>query len=414
MPSWKRALLVLWIVQFLTTLAMNLGLTFVPFFLAEDPHLHVTDPHDLVLYTSLILAGPFFTTILATPLWGWVADRSGRKRQVVRAAFGLGLTQILMALARTPEQLVAIRLLQGMISGVLAACLGLMAAMAPEDRRGRAIATLQSAIPAGQIFGPVFGGFLASAIGYRPVYWVLGSLVLLTGLLALALVREEGFVPRQGRGNPFVELWAAMRHSARDRTLRSAFAILLLGQVAWTTSQVVSAIYAGKVITAWAAARGIAPSFFTSGLGFAAVAMTVTGLSNFLMSLWWGRAFDRGQRFLTPMGASVVAVSLLTLAFWPPWWLVLGARVGMGGGLGGAGTLQLATISARTPAASRGQFMGLATSMTHVGNLVGFVAGGALARFWGESGNFALSAALYVVVALVALRLERQSRLAKA
>lgn len=209
MPSWKRALVVLWIVQFLTTLAMNLGLTFVPFFLAEDPHLHVTDHHDLVLYTSLILAGPFFTTILATPLWGWVADRSGRKRQVVRAAVGLGLTQILMALARTPEQLVAIRLLQGMISGVLAACLGLMAAMAPEDHRGRAIATLQSAIPAGQIFGPVFGGFLASAIGYRPVYWVLGSLVLLTGLLALALVREEGFVPRKGRGNPFVELWAA-------------------------------------------------------------------------------------------------------------------------------------------------------------------------------------------------------------
>src|SRR5215218_490468 len=128
---WRRTLRVLWLVQFLTTLAMNLGLTFVPFFLAEDPVLHVRDESARALYTGLILGGPFITTIIFTPLWGWVADRTGPKRQVVRACFGLGATQLLMAMAQSPDQMVLIRMLQGMLSGVLAAALGLVAVVTP-------------------------------------------------------------------------------------------------------------------------------------------------------------------------------------------------------------------------------------------------------------------------------------------
>src|SRR5947209_6178756 len=139
MEGWRRTLRVLWLVQFLTTLAMNLGLTFVPFFLAEDPVLRVDGESARAVYTGLILAGPFFTTIIFTPIWGWVADRSGPKRQVVRACLGLGVTQLLMAVAQSPAQMVAIRMLQGMLSGVLAACLGLLAVVTPKARQGEAI-----------------------------------------------------------------------------------------------------------------------------------------------------------------------------------------------------------------------------------------------------------------------------------
>src|SRR6185369_16455734 len=136
MEAWQRTLRVLWLVQFLTTLAMNLGLTFVPFFLAEDPVLRVEDNATRILYTGLIQAGPFFTTIVFTPFWGWVADRTGPKRQVVRACIGLGATQLLMAFARSPAEMVAIRMLQGMVSGVLAASLGMLAVVTPAERHG--------------------------------------------------------------------------------------------------------------------------------------------------------------------------------------------------------------------------------------------------------------------------------------
>src|SRR5262245_45771142 len=228
MEAWQSTLRVLWVVQFLTTLAMNLGLTFVPFFPAEDPVLRVRDPAALALYTGLILAGPFFTTIVFTPLWGWVADRTGPKRQVVRACFGLGVTQLLMALAQSPEQLVAIRMLQGMVSGVLAASLGLVAVVTPAARQGRALAVLQSATPAGQILGPVLGGAVAAALGFRATYALLGGLIVLTGVLSWALLRQDGFVATSSP-NPFVGLWRSGRRALAQPALRQALATLAGG-----------------------------------------------------------------------------------------------------------------------------------------------------------------------------------------
>jgi MFS family permease len=405
MEGWQRTLRVLWLVQFLTSLAMNLGLTFVPFFLVDDPVLRVRDETARIVYTGLILAGPFVTTIIFTPIWGWIADRTGPKRQVVRACFGLGITQLLMAAARSPDQMVAIRMLQGVVSGVLAACLGLAAVVTPKAHQGRAIAVLQSASPIGQIFGPVLGGVLAATLGFRATYALLGTLIVLTGLLSARLLRQDAFVPTPS-SNPFVGLFHAGRRALAQPPLRQALAILVGGQFAFTVAQGVFAIYAGKVIAAWVPASGVTPAWWNSGIGFTAIAMTVTGLASFLSSSWWGRLHDGRVRFLTPAGAAVLGVSMLLLFAWPLWWVVLLARVGVGVGLGAISTLQFAVIAGRVVCEERGQMMGLATALTHVGNLAGFVLGGVFATWWTEAGNFALAAAVYACVMAAALRLE--------
>lgn len=409
MEVWRRTLRVLWLVQFLTTLAMNLGLTFVPFFLAEDPTLRVESESARLLYTGLIFAGPFFTTILFTPLWGWVADRTGPKRQVVRACLGLGVTQLLMALAQSPAQMVAIRLVQGMVSGVLAASLGLLAVVTPKGQQGGAIAVLQSATPAGQVFGPVLGGILASALGFRPTYALLGSLILGAGLLSWLLLRQEGFVPTAS-SNPFVGLFRASRRALAQPLLRLALGILVGGQFAFTVAQGVFAIYAGKLITGWVVENDVAAAWWNTGIGFTAIAMSVTGAASVRSSLWWGRLHDQGVPLLTPIGAGLLAVSMLALFTWPTWWAVLLARAGIGVGLG-AISLQFAVVANGVAAEERGQLMGVATSFMHLGNLAGFLLGGLLAAWWSEIGNFALAAAAYGLVMLAALRLElRPSR----
>jgi MFS family permease len=392
MESWRRTLRVLWAVQFLTTLAMNLGLTFVPFFLTDDPVLAVRDDGARAVYTGLILAGPFFTTILFTPLWGWVADRTGPKRQVVRACLGLGATQVLMALAQSPDQLVAIRMLQGMVSGVVAANLALVAVVTPAGERGRAIAALQSATPAGQILGPVLGGVLAAGVGFRVTYALLGTLILLTAGLSWALLRQDGFTPAAST-NPFAALYRSARRAVAQPLLRQALGILVAGQFAFTVAQGVFAIYAGKLIAAWVAGGGADAAWWNSGLGFTAIAMTATGLASVGSSWWWGRLHDRRVPYLAPAGAAVLAASMLLLLVWPPWWAVLLARLGVGAGVGGTSTLQFAVLSGGAAPAERGQLMGLATALTHVGNLAGFVLGGVLATWWAEAGNFALAAA---------------------
>jgi hypothetical protein len=57
--------------------------------------------------------------------------------------------------------------------------------------------------------------------------------------------------------------------------------------------------------------------------------------------------------------------------------------------------------------------MGLATALTHVGNLAGFLLGGVLAVWWGEAGNFALAALAYALILAAALRLELRLRRAR-
>src|SRR5947209_1251320 len=150
-----------------------------------------------------------------------------------------------MAVAQSPQQMVAIRMLQGMVSGVLAASLGLVAVVTPKARQGEAIAVLQSATPAGQIFGPVLGGVLAAALGFRVTYALLGTLIVLTGFLSVWLLRQDEFVPTSSP-NPFVGLLQSGRRALVQPLLRQALAILVGGQFAFTVAQGVFAIYAGK------------------------------------------------------------------------------------------------------------------------------------------------------------------------
>ncbi|HSQ55235.1 MAG TPA: MFS transporter [Gemmata sp.] len=413
MERWQRTVRVLWLVQFLTTLAMNLGLTFVPFFLAEDPVLQVRDESARLVYTGLILAGPFFTSIVFTPLWGWVADRTGPKRQVVRACLGLGITQLLLSAAQSPDQIVAIRILQGMLSGVLAACLGLVAVVSPPGFQGRAVATVQSATPIGQLCAPLFGGVLATALGFRATYVILGTLILITAVLSAFLLRQTGFVPAQ-TPNPFRALYRSGRRSFAQPILRQALIILVLGQFAFTIAQGVFAIYAGNVIAVWVNETGASPVWWNSGIGFTAMAMTVTALASAVSALTWGRLHDQRTPFLTPAGAGLLVISMLVLFAVPTWWAILIARVGVGVGIGAMYTLQFAVVAARVAPQERGQLMGLATAISQVGNLVGFVLSGVLAAQWSEAGNFLLAAGVYAAVMFAALHLEHSARRAAA
>lgn len=402
MDDWQRTARVLWLVQFLTTLAMNLGLTFIPFVLMDDPVLAVRDDATRALYVCLILGAPFLTTIICTPLWGWLADRSGPKQQVVRACLGLGLTQLLMAIAQTPDQMVAIRVLQGAISGVLAACLGHIALVTPREQQGRAIAQVHSATPAGQVLGPLVGGVLAVWLGYRWTYTLLGGIILLTGVISWLLLRKPAHTPTAS-GNPFVGLYRAARQALAVPTLRQAFAFLLAGQFAFTLAQGVFAIYATKLAVVWAADARLVPAWWNSGVGVTAIALSMTALANAICSPWWGRLHDRGVPFLTPLGAGLMGLSMLALLAWPPWWAVFLARLGTGAGLGATATLPYVTLSAGTPPEQRGQLMALATALGQVGNLFGFLLGGVLAAWWTEAGNFALAAGVYAAVLAVAV-----------
>ena len=78
------------------------------------------------------------------PLWGSLSDRLGRKRMLQRAMFGCVITLGAMGLVSNVRQLLLLRILQGVVTGTVAAAYTLVAAGTP--------LTL-AAIAAGVLFG---------------------------------------------------------------------------------------------------------------------------------------------------------------------------------------------------------------------------------------------------------------------
>ncbi|MBP2672722.1 MAG: multidrug transporter, partial [candidate division NC10 bacterium] len=114
MELWRKNLYVLWGTQFLAMAGMNLVVPFLPFYIRQ---LGVTDPTSLARWSGLVFAGPFFLSFIATPVWGSLGDRYGRKMMVVRALIGLAISQLLIGFAQDVIQLLIFRVVQGAISG---------------------------------------------------------------------------------------------------------------------------------------------------------------------------------------------------------------------------------------------------------------------------------------------------------
>ncbi len=204
MEPWRKNLYILWATQFLAMVGMNLVVPFLPFFIRE---LGVTDPDELARWSGLVFSGPFVLSFIATPIWGALGDRYGRKNMVVRAIFGLAVSQLLVGFSQDVIQLFIFRIVQGAISGFIASSLALVSTNTPREKVGYALGLMQSASAGGMVLGPFVGGLLADLIGYREIFFVTASLCTIGGVVVVFLRARSS---TRSRGAP--------RHSPCDRT----------------------------------------------------------------------------------------------------------------------------------------------------------------------------------------------------
>ena len=129
--------------------------------------------------------------IIVTPIWGYLADRIGRKPMSMRAALGGSLAFIGMALVQTPQMLIVVRIIQGIFTGTTTANLTLVVTKTPAHRKGMAIGVMNSAIFVGSAVGPLIGGVLADLIGYRGSLFAASFLLLIAFFVVLIFVREN-------------------------------------------------------------------------------------------------------------------------------------------------------------------------------------------------------------------------------
>src|SRR5688500_7587023 len=186
--DWKRTFWTLCGVQCAAMLAFGMATPFLPLYVHT---LGVVDARDAVRWAGGMSAGGMLVMAAMAPVWGTIADRHGRKPMVTRALYGGGLVVAVMGLARSPEQLLALRLVQGAFSGTVSATRTLVSSVAPPAQLGYVLGTMQTAAFLGNTAGPLVGGFVADRVGFGPSFVATGVLLVLTGLVAMPLVRED-------------------------------------------------------------------------------------------------------------------------------------------------------------------------------------------------------------------------------
>lgn len=147
--------------------------------------------------TSWILVAYLVAATCAAPVFGQLGDAFGRKRLlfVALAIFFAGCAGC--AVAPNLPVLVAARIVQGFGGGaLLTLAQALIGEAVPPRERGRYQARIAGSYAFASAFGPVAGGYLTQAFGWRSVFLVLLPVAALCAALARRLPQMSG--PRGG------------------------------------------------------------------------------------------------------------------------------------------------------------------------------------------------------------------------
>lgn len=367
---------------------MTLLLPFLPAYVAE---LGAGSPQAVVQWSGVAFGATFLGAGLMAPVWGRVADRSGRKLILVRASLCMALAMGSIGLVQSVGQLVLLRLLAGLLGGYSSGAVVLVATQTPREKAGWALGTLSVGAMAGNLAGPLAGGVLPGLIGIRSTFYLAGGVIFVAFLLTLLLVREQPRPPRvAARGGS----WAAVPDR---RPVVAMLGTAMLLMVATMSIEPIISVYVGPLVSPGSSVT------FASGL-----VMAASAFGSILAAPRLGRVADRVGAWRVVTGCLLASgLLLIPQAFVTAAWQLVGLRFLMGMALAGLLPAVNATIRHSVPDGVAGTMLGYAVSAQFAGQVAGPLLGGFVGAHVGLRAVFGLTSALLLAGAAVNWRLRR-------
>jgi EmrB/QacA subfamily drug resistance transporter len=142
---------------------------------------------------SWVVVSYLIANTIAAPVYGRLGDSFGRKPMMLTALFLFMLGSVLCAFAPNIEFLTATRVLQGFGGGgLMTLSQALVGETIPPRERGRYQGYLAGISVASSTFGPVAGGYLTQAFGWRSIFWVNVPLGLVAVFMVMRLQTQPG------------------------------------------------------------------------------------------------------------------------------------------------------------------------------------------------------------------------------
>ena len=385
METWKRTVYISLVCVFCTAFGVSQLAPILPLYFHD---LGVQTPEAMSLWSGLATGATYIIVCLAAPFWGRVADKKGRKITLIRSSFGMALCNVLIAFQTTPEGVVLIRLVQGLVSGFYSASITLIASESPIERTGWALGLLASANLAGSLIGPLLGGYIADTVGIRNDFIIVGTLMGLAGVLATIFIHEN-YIPQ-----PNPEKLSIRKLKEQIPEFNSIVALCVASfiyAICIMSLQPVISVYI----------KGIVPSN-TENLAFIAGAVfSAMGIAQLMSSSPLGKLVDKiGPRKVLVVSLIYVGILNIPQAYVSDVYQLAIIRFLQGFGLGGMLPALNTYLSSKTPREFTGQVFSYNQSCLFFGYFLGSVGGASLMAWLGFTTLFWVSGGLFIISAL--------------
>ena len=385
-PRWRVTLPVMWVAQLCSIMGFSFVMPFMPFFVRE---LGVTEKM-IPVWAGLTGTGAGIAMSIMGPIWGFVADRHGRKLMVQRAMFGGSIVLALMGMTQNVYQLLALRILQGSITGTVPASVALVSSVVPKDRLGSSLGLMQMAVFMGGSIGPYIGGIVADRYGYRIPFGVTGALLFTGGILVLFGAKER-FIPpsKEERADS-----SPLRVLLRTPVILSLLGVFFTMNLSMSLVMPIFPLFVEQIVGT--------PQKAASETG---ILLAVTGVAAAFSALMAGRMSDRvGHK--TMLAACTFLAALLSFPhfFAQSVGQLVFLRILFGLAAGGMVPAMNALVASTVPRANIGQAYGFTTTASALGWATGPAIGGLAASVVGYRWPFVIMGGLLVLATLAQRR----------
>jgi MFS transporter, DHA1 family, multidrug resistance protein len=380
---WKRNLWVLWIGVFFTSASFSMVIPFLPIFLLQiGVHEHTE------IWSGVLFSSAFFAGAIASPFWGRVADKYGRKPLLIRAGLALFVVYTLTAFVTNPYQLLGLRITQGLLSGFIPGAIALIGTNTPSNKIGYSLSMISSASASGGIMGPLLGGGIASLVGNRIAFGSAGFFALISTLLVIFLVTEENFTPNKDRGS--------IRNDFKLALANRPF-MLVIGLTAITACSVMTI---EPVLPLYIVDLGGSSEHASL---IAGIVFSLPGIASVIFAPFWGKWADKvgfqKVLFIGLMGGGIGSIA--QILFTQIWGFSI-SRFIFGVFFCAVFPALNGLVVKTTAEDFRGRAFGLNQTATQIGGMIGPIIGGVIGGFFPVQIVFIVTGILLLVAMVMA------------
>ena len=264
---------------------------------------------------GLAMLGSSFLWVYAvfSPVGGYLGDRFPRRRVILGSLVLFSLITFATGLARTGNELVALRCLLGVSEAVfLPPALAYIASYHFDRTRSLANSIALSGLTAGAGLGSWYGGFMTEHYSWRIGFFLLGGIGLLTAVVSMLVLRPDTPVtlaraPEVVTEPPGRKILAIVKTPTAACLIFLAFALSLTSWPthSWLPTYIfenfkLSLTRAGSIVTL-----------------FAALPALVGGIAGGILADRWSRHDVRGRMAVQVIGFSIMAPTMLAIGFMP-------------------------------------------------------------------------------------------------